>query len=194
MRLTLHVFNLTCSTGCFPDLQIEINEKHCNTAPLFWPDMYYHFRPKIERAAPSCGAFVKLQPKHTVLHQCAVFEHDLTLYFSFLSLCSCLFALRMVIPLFDDDTGLLVLAGTVRYRLMLLFMQSVRFQCGTFMPEKFCVVVSHIRNPATCVSVSQFLSFTTVCDLMISVSQGDTVVDCFEVSTSEPLLSQGKAR
>lgn len=29
---------------------------------------------------------------------------------------SCLFAFRTLIPLFDDDTGLLLLAGMVRYR------------------------------------------------------------------------------
>lgn len=29
--------------------------------------------------------------------------------------------------------------------------------------------------------------------LLFSLAQGDTVVDCFEVSTSQPLLSQGKA-
>lgn len=30
--------------------------------------------------------------------------------------------------------------------------------------------------------------------LMFSLKQGDTAVDCFEVSTAEPFLSQGKAR
>lgn len=29
---------------------------------------------------------------------------------------------------------------------------------------------------------------------MFSLAQGDTVVDCFEVSAAEPFLSQGKAR
>lgn len=84
-----------------------------------------YFCPKIEHTAPSSGTFVKLQPINPVtylnyyviirvLHQCAVSEHNLNVSFSFLSP-FCLFAFRMLIPLFDDDTGLLMLAGLVRY-------------------------------------------------------------------------------
>lgn len=67
-------------------------------------------------------------------------------------------------PLFDQDSGLLVMAGMVRSRLM--------------------VSLLAFRNE---------LNHELVWLKCISLSQGDTVVDCFEVSNTEPVLSQGKA-
>lgn len=58
-----------------------------------------------------------------------------------------LFSFRMVIPLFDEDTSLLVVAGMVRYRLMLLcceFSQVEKQRYGLFIPFRWCIVAPQI--------------------------------------------------
>uniref|UniRef100_A0A3Q3N471 Coronin n=1 Tax=Mastacembelus armatus TaxID=205130 RepID=A0A3Q3N471_9TELE len=51
-----------------------------------------------------------------------------------------------------------------------------------------------VRTTGTCGSCSMVLLCSKLHDLMIlSPEQGDTVVDCFEVSSTEPFLSQGKS-
>lgn len=68
-------------------------------------------------------------------------------------------------PLFDQDSGLLVVAGMVRSTLM----DSLGY------------------------SLLGVESRTGEAKAYFFLSQGDTVVDCFEVSSTAPFLSQGEA-
>lgn len=97
-----------------------------------------------------------------IWHNYSVFKRQIQDTFLFLPV------FRTLIPLFDDDTGLLILAGMVRYT-------NVHFLWSDSFEERW------IFN----VNVKMML--------LCSLAQGDTVVDCFEVSTSQPLLSQGNA-
>lgn len=69
-------------------------------------------------------------------------------------------------PLYDQDSGLLVVAGMVR--------SIINSSCWEITLRK---ALKHESGHLEC----------------ICLSQGDTVVDCFEVSGTAPFLSQGKA-
>uniref|UniRef100_A0A8D0A3B2 Coronin n=1 Tax=Sander lucioperca TaxID=283035 RepID=A0A8D0A3B2_SANLU len=80
---------------------------------------------------------------------------------------SCLFAFRMVIPLFDDDTGLLILAGMVRHRLMPLY-DVFLSHCLTDTATRGVAMVPKVALDVMSCEVMRVLQLTDSCIVPIS--------------------------